>query len=178
MIESWFWYQTSCFGRNFLKKILQIFFGLKKNFFGLGGPFWVPATPQYNEIGNFDKKLSISYKFYIRICKKKFVYRPLSRLQKFSKLASQAIFGCFCYFLAYLWHLYYGYLIFYRMATNFRLKCLRINKKNLGTRILRKGSWFLSATEYFPSRTIIQPGWVSSSLSSSSSSSFHFFAMG
>ena len=30
---------------------------------------------------------------------------------------------------------------------------------------------FLSATEYFPSRTIIQPGWVSSSLSSSSSSS-------
>ena len=29
--------------------------------------------------------------------------------------------------------------------------------------------WFLSVTEYFPSQTIIQPGWVSSSLSSSSS---------
>ena len=38
---------------------------------------------------------------------------------------------------------------------------------------------FLSATEYFPSRTIIQPGWVSSSsLSSSLSLSFDFFAMG
>ena len=30
-------------------------------------------------------------------------------------------------------------------------------------------SWFLSATEYIPSRTIIQPGWLSLSSSSSSS---------
>ena len=36
-------------------------------------------------------------------------------------------------------------------------------------------TYFLSATEYFPSRTIIQPGWVSSL---SLLSSFHFFAMG
>ena len=50
-----------------------------------------------------------------------------------------AVFGCFCYFLASLWHLYYGYLIFYRMATNFRLKCLRINKKNLRRIMVRDG---------------------------------------
>ena len=40
---------------------------------------------------------------------------------------------------------------------------------------LKLVSFFLSATEYFPSRTMIQPGWVSSSLSLLL---FHFFAMG
>ena len=37
---------------------------------------------------------------------------------------------------------------------------------------------FLSATEYFPSRTIIQPGWVSSSSSSLSSSLLILFCNG
>ena len=55
-----------------------------------------------------------------------------------------AVFGCFRNFLAYIWDLYYGYLIFYQMATNFRLKCLRINKKILGLEFLENALGFLS----------------------------------
>ena len=55
-----------------------------------------------------------------------------------------AVFGGFRYFLAYFWHLYNGYLIFYQMATNFRLKCLRINKKILGLEFLENALGFLS----------------------------------
>ena len=33
MIESWFWYQTSGFGTNFLKKVFKNFFGPKKTIF-------------------------------------------------------------------------------------------------------------------------------------------------
>ena len=35
MIEGWFWYLTSCFGRDFLKKIVKIFLGTCRSIFFL-----------------------------------------------------------------------------------------------------------------------------------------------
>ena len=55
-----------------------------------------------------------------------------------------AVFRCFFCFLAYFQHLYYGYLIFYQLATNFRLKCHRINEKILGLEFLENALGFLS----------------------------------
>ena len=55
-----------------------------------------------------------------------------------------AVFRCFFCFLAYFWHLYYGYLIFYQLATNFRLKCHRINEKILGLEFLENAIGFSS----------------------------------
>ena len=43
MIEGWFWYQTSSFGMNFLKKYMKFFFGFKKAiFWPKGGNFGYP----------------------------------------------------------------------------------------------------------------------------------------
>ena len=139
MIESWFWCQTSCFGMNFLKKISKIFFGpSKNNFLAQGGPFWVPVTPQYNEIGNFDQKLSILDQFYIRNRKKKDGYRPLSSLEKISK---NHIYGHFSAILtiltlwivanilmAIVWDLQMIERLFWYQTSQFGMNCM---KKNL-----------------------------------------------
>jgi hypothetical protein len=50
MIEGWFWYQTSSFGMNFLKKYMKFFFGQKKPFFGQKGAILGTRNPMYDEI--------------------------------------------------------------------------------------------------------------------------------
>ena len=63
MIEGWFWYQTSSFGMNFLKKYMKFFFGPKKAiFFAKRGPFWVPVTPSTRKF----EILTLPYHFHIK----------------------------------------------------------------------------------------------------------------
>ena len=62
MIEGWFWYQTSSFGMNFLKKYMKFFWGKKKKILAKRGPFWVPATPSMMEF----EILTLPYHFHIK----------------------------------------------------------------------------------------------------------------
>ena len=62
MIEGWFWYQTSSFGMNFLKKYMKFFWGQKKKILAKRGPFWVPATPSTMKF----KILTLPYHFQIK----------------------------------------------------------------------------------------------------------------
>ena len=123
MIEGWFWYQTSCFGMNFLKKILKIFFGPKKKNFGLGGGhFGYPQPPSTMKLEILIKNYQSHINFTLESAKKNLaidLYQGYKNFQNLLVRLFLAVFGCFCYFLAYLWHLYNGYLIFYRMATNY-----------------------------------------------------------
>ena len=127
------------------KNFENFFWAQKKKFWPRGGHFGYPWPPSTMKLEILIKNYQSHINFTLESAKKNMgidLYQGYKNFQNLLVRPFLAVFGCFCYFLAYLWHLYYGYLIFYRMATNFRLKCLRINQKNLGIRILRKSSWF------------------------------------
>ena len=62
MIEGWFWYQTSSFGMNFLKKYVKFFLAQKSHFLAKRGPFWVPVTPSTRKF----EILTLPYHFHIK----------------------------------------------------------------------------------------------------------------
>ena len=102
MIESWFWYQTSCFGMNVLKKILKIFFGLKKKFFWpRGGHFGYPRPPSTMKLEILIKNYQSHINFTLESAKKNMaidLYQGDKNFQNLLVRPFLAVFGCFCYF--------------------------------------------------------------------------------
>ena len=63
MIEGWFWYQTSSFGMNFLKKYVKLFLAQKSHFLAKRVPFWVPVTPSTMKFEILTPHVIFSIKF-------------------------------------------------------------------------------------------------------------------
>ena len=104
MIESWFWYQTSCFGMNFLKKISKTFFGLKKFiFWPRGGHFGYPQPSSTMKFEISTPLLQFHINSTSESAKKKW-QNLLSRLQNYSKITYTAVFLQFWRFFGIFGH--------------------------------------------------------------------------
>ena len=114
------------------KNFENFFWAQKKIFWPRGGHFGYPRPPSTMKLEILIKNYQSHINFTLESAKKNLsidLYQGYKNFQNSLVRPFLAVFGCFCYFLAYFWYLYYEYLIFFRMATNFRLERLRINKK-------------------------------------------------
>ena len=98
------------------KNFENFFWAKKKIFWPRGGHFGYPRPPSTMKLEILIKNYRFHINFTLESAKKNLgidLYQGYKNFQNLLVRPFLALFGCFFCFLAYFWHLYYGYLIFY-----------------------------------------------------------------